>query len=183
MPEESIQYTIRKSKRAKRLRLAVYCDGSIIVTTPVGVQQFIIHDFILEKRQWIYEKLRFFRSVNRKVARTFSQDDYMLYRKQALEFVIQRVEHFMKIYGHTYNEINIKNQKKRWGSCSKKGNLNFNYKIIFLPEAVRDYIVVHEICHLMEFNHSKKFWHLVEKALPEYTDIKKQLQSFDLVYK
>ena len=127
MPEESIQYTVRKSKRAKRLRLAVYCDGSVVVTTPVGVQQFIIQDFILEKRQWIYEKLRFFRSVDTKAIRIFSEDDYMLYRKDALELVTQRVEHFMKIYGYNYNEINIKRQKTRWGSCSKKRNLNFNY--------------------------------------------------------
>jgi len=183
MPEESIQYTIRKSKRAKRLRLAVYCDGSVIVTTPVGVQRSIIQDFIFEKRQWIYEKLDFFRGVDTRTIRTFAKDDYMLYKKAALALVTQRVEYFMKIYGYTYNEINIKNQKTRWGSCSKKRNLNFNYKIIFLPEAMRDYIIVHEICHLIEFNHSKKFWHLVEKVLPGYIDIKKQLQSFDLVFK
>ncbi len=183
MSEQSIQYTVRKSKRAKRLRLAVYCDGNVVVTTPVGVQKFIIQDFILEKRQWIYEKLRFFRSVDTQTIRTFSEDDYLLYKNAALDLVTQRVEHFIKIYGYSYNQINIKNQKTRWGSCSKKGNLNFNYKIIFLPQAVRDYIIVHEICHLMEFNHSKKFWQLVEKALPGYIDIKKQLQSFDLVYK
>lgn len=180
MPEESIQYTIRKSKRAKRLRLAVYCDGSVVVTTPVAVQQFIIQDFILEKRQWIYEKLRFFR-LDTQAIRTFSENDYILYKKDALELVTQRVEHFMKIYGYTYNEITIKNQKTRWGSCSKKRNLNFSYKIIFLPEAMRDYVIVHEICHLMEFNHSKKFWQLVQKALPRYIEIKKQLQRFDLL--
>ena len=78
MSEQSIQYTVRKSKRAKRLRLAVYCDGNVVVTTPVGVQKFIIQDFILEKRQWIYEKLRFFRSVDTQTIRTFSEDDYLL---------------------------------------------------------------------------------------------------------
>ncbi len=182
-PEARIEYTIRKSNRAKRLRLAVYCDGSVIVTTPAGVGQGIIQEFVIQKRYWIYEKLRFFRSLDTGAMRFFKKDEYMKHREKALEIAVARVEYYKRIYDFVYNKINIKNQKTRWGSCSKKGNLNLNYKIIFLPEAIRDYIIVHEICHLLEFNHTKRFWNLVQKGCPDYKDIKRKLHEFDLYYK
>lgn len=180
MPEESIEYKIRKSKRAKRLRLAVYCDGSVVVTSPVDAQLYRIQEYVTEKRRWIYEKLDFFRGVQNDLSRRLSNADYAECKDEAKQLVTRRVEHFMKMYDVTYNVINIKNQKSRWGSCSKKRNLNFNYKIIFLPQEIQDYVIVHEICHLIEFNHSKKFWQLVEKAIPGFNDLKRQLQSFDL---
>ncbi len=80
----------------------------------------------------------------------------------------ERIKYFNKKYGFHYNKINVKNQKTRWGSCSKKRNLNFNYKILFLPEKARDYIIVHELCHLRELNHSRNFWGLVAKIFPEW---------------
>lgn len=183
MLEESIEYTIRKSKRAKRLRLAVYCDGSVIVTTPANIKYAIIQEFVIEKRYWIYEKLRFFRSLDTGQIRVFRKDEYIKHREKALQIAIKRVEYYKKIYEFAYHKINIKNQKTRWGSCSKKGNLNLNYKIIFLPEGIRDYIIVHEICHLLEFNHTKRFWNLVQKGCPDYKDIKRKLREFDLYYK
>jgi len=82
----------------------------------------------------------------------------------------KKVNKFNKVYGFKFNKIAIKNQKTRWGSCSKKGNLNYNYKIVLLPEKSADYIIVHELCHLKEFNHSRKFWNLVERALPDYKE-------------
>ena len=81
------------------------------------------------------------------------------------------------------NKINIKNQKTRWGSCTKSKNLNLNYKIIFLPKKHQDYIIVHEMCHLKEFNHSHKFWSLVSKTLPDYLEIKVELRNHELFYK
>jgi len=93
---------------------------------------------------------------------------------------MKKVAKFNKIYGFEYNKINIKNQKTRWGSCSKKGNLNFNYKIALLPERMAEYIVVHELCHLGEFNHSRKFWNLVAKTMPEYQEITEDLKRSGL---
>ena len=92
----------------------------------------------------------------------------------------KKVLKFNKIYKFKYNKINIKNQKTRWGSCSVKGNLNFNYKIALLPEKLAEYIVVHELCHLGEFNHSYKFWKLVEKTIPDYLEIKEDLKKSGL---
>lgn len=183
MFDDRIVFTLRESKRAKRVRLAVYCDGSVVVTTPLNVKHSIIKDLVVEKRYWIYEKLRYYRSLDTKAIRVFSNEDYLKNKEKAKKFVVARVDHFNKIYNFSYNKINIKNQKTRWGSCSKKRNLNFNYKIIFLPEKIRDYLIVHEICHLLEFNHSEKFWRLVQKACPDYKEYQRRLREFDLYYK
>ena len=104
--------------------------------------------------------------------------NYKIYKKKALEIVNERIIFFNQFYGYKWNNIVIRNQKTRWGSCSKKGNLNFNYKIALLPSEVADYIIVHELCHLKEFNHSKRFWNLVSQTIPEYKEIKKQIKVF-----
>lgn len=177
------EYTIKKSKRAKRLRLAVYCDGSVVVTSPLGVGQSVIEKFISDKKQWILDKVNFFKSIDSKAIRTFSEDDYLKYKGEALALVSGRVKFFAKKYNFSFNGVYIKNQKTRWGSCSKNKNLNINYKVIFLPKKQRDYIIVHEMCHLKEFNHSRKFWSLVEKILPDYLEIKNELRNHELFYK
>lgn len=181
--EKKISYTLKKSRRAGRVRLAVYCDGSVVVTSPVGVQQSIIEKFIIDKKQWVLDKIRFFKSIDSKAVRIFSRKDYLENKDKALALVSERVEFYNKIYNFSFNKISIKNHKTRWGSCSFRQNLNLNYKILFLNAKLLDYIIVHEMCHLKEFNHSKSFWMLVEKALPDYLEIKKELRNHELFYK
>lgn len=91
---------------------------------------------------------------------------YKKYRERARVLVHQRLEHFNTFYGFTYHRVSIRNQKTRWGSCSNKGNLNFSYRIVFLEPEAQDYIIIHELCHLKEFNHSKAFWDLVAQQSP-----------------
>ena len=93
---------------------------------------------------------------------------------------LKKIEAFNKIYQFKYNRVSIRNQKTRWGSCSKSGNLNFNYKIALLPEKLVDYIIVHELCHLKEFNHSEKFWALVSITIPDYTIVRTELKQSGL---
>lgn len=181
--EKEISFIHKRSKRAKRMRLAVYCDGSVVVTSPFGVEKSLIEKFLNDKKQWIKDKILFFKSVDSKAIRTFSYEDYLKNKDNAFDLVNERVKHYNKIYGFAFNKIFIKNQKTRWGSCSCKQNLNLNYKIIFLPEKHQDYIIVHEMCHLREFNHSRRFWALVEKALPNYLEIKKELRNHELFYR
>lgn len=97
-----------------------------------------------------------------------SQRDYLLHRELARKLISERVDFFSKKYNFFYQRIAIKNTKTRWGSCSIKKNLNFNYRILFLEKELQDYIIVHELCHLKEMNHSKKFWLEIEKILPDY---------------
>ena len=87
-----------------------------------------------------------------------------------------RINYFNAFYGFKIKRIAIKNQSTRWGSCSSLGNLNFNYKIIYLRPELADYLIVHELCHLGELNHSKRFWALVSKTMPKYVNINKELK-------
>jgi predicted metal-dependent hydrolase len=93
---------------------------------------------------------------------------YKKYKEQARVLVHARLEHFNTFYNFPYNKVFIKNPKTRWGSCSSRGNLNFSYKILFLNPAAQDYLIIHELCHLKEFNHSSRFWALVALHSPDY---------------
>ena len=97
-------------------------------------------------------------------------------REQARRFVQERIKYFNNFYNFEIKRIAIKNATTRWDSCSSLGNLNFNYKIIYLRPQLADYLIVHEICHLGEFNHSKRFWALVAKTIPNYVKINKKLK-------
>jgi hypothetical protein len=98
-------------------------------------------------------------------------------REQARCLVENRINYFNRFYNFEINRIAIKNAKTRWGSCSSKRNLNFNYKIIYLGPDLADYLMVHELCHLGELNHSKRFWALVFKTIPDYIKINKELKK------
>src|SRR3972149_7887387 len=93
------KYTVRKSKRAKRMRLAVYCDGSVVITSPFGVGQSIIEKFLADKKQWVWDKIQFFNSVDSKVIRTFSRKDYLENKDNALALVNERFRFYNKVYG------------------------------------------------------------------------------------
>lgn len=99
------------------------------------------------------------------------------YRKKAEEVIRDRLEFFNEQYGFQFNRVSFRNQKTRWGSCSAKRNLNFNWRLIMAPIEVIDYVVVHELCHLQQMNHSAKFWQLVEKAIPDFKERRKWLKK------
>lgn len=190
-----ISYTLKTSRTTKRLRLAIRADGSILVTAPTALRQNVVEKFILQKTEWILGKLDYFCKLSRNfensrdpLTRSFkpkesnsqtaaqSKAQYLKHKQVAQKLAEAKVTQFNQVYKFEYNKISIKNQKTRWGSCSKKGNLNFNYKIALLTERQAEYIVVHEICHLGEFNHSAKFWNLVARTIPEYLEIRRQIR-------
>ncbi|MFC1613269.1 M48 family metallopeptidase [Patescibacteria group bacterium] len=172
---KKINYILKISKKAKRMRLAIYCDGSFIVTKPNSLNENIVEKFIIQKSNWILSKLEYFKQFTITVFQNDTKK-YLKHKAVALDCIEKKIKHFNKTYNFKFNKIIIKNQKTRWGSCSKKGNLNFNYKILFLPKQISDYIIVHELCHLKEFNHSHKFWNLVAKTVPDYSIIQKNLK-------
>lgn len=112
-----------------------------------------------------------------RIPRVQSRKQYAELKDKAFLLVTERLTHFNTHYSFTYKNICIRNQVSRWGSCSSKGNLNFNYRIVLLTQKLSDYIIVHELCHLGEFNHSQKFWDLVAKTIPDYKEIKNELQK------
>lgn len=178
LPDKTIAYTLKKSRRARRMRIAVYLDGSIVVTTPFPLRENAAERFLLEKMQWVLAKLAFFKQFEGTIiVPQLRGGDYLAHKERAFALVQEKAARFAEAYGCKYNKITIKNQKTCWGSCSQKANLNFNYKILFLPENIQDYIVVHELCHLKELNHSKKFWALVAVAIPNHQQIRKELRK------
>jgi len=183
---ENIPYTIQKNKRAKRVYLTVHRDGSVVITSPYRIGQSVIDSFIDEKKAWIIKKIKFFKDINNKLENKFigkySYSNYLKHKDTALVKIKERVEFYNKIYGYTLNKVCVRNQKTRWGSCSSRGTLSLNYKLIFLPSNIMDYIIVHEICHLKEMNHSGKFWLLVEKTFPNHKKIKVDLRKYSLLY-
>ena len=102
---------------------------------------------------------------------------YQENKEKARMIAKERLEYFNTFYNFKWNKIAIRNQKTRLGSCSRKGNLNFNYKIALIPQKASDYIIVHELCHLGEFNHSENFWNLVAKTIPDFKEMRKDLRK------
>ena len=104
---------------------------------------------------------------------------YLEHKEIARELTLGRLAHFNQHYNFTWKRVAIRNQRTCWGSCTSLKNLNFNYKIIFLPSHLQDYLIVHEMCHLEELNHSQSFWDKVAEVLPEYRKHKKELQILE----
>lgn len=174
---EDYQYVLKISNRARALRLAIYHDGSFVVTMPNRANERIVEDFILKKSKWILDKVEYFKKNPRKEIIKHSEKEIREYKLKAKEYVLPRLQYWNGFYNFRYNKITIKNVKSRWGSCSRKGNLNFSYKIALLSQELADYIIVHELCHLGEMNHSSKFWKLVEKTFPNHKELRKQLKQ------
>lgn len=172
---EGIPHKIKRFRRAKHMRIIIHHDGSVVVTGPMRVAKREIEKFVQDKKEWIEKGIEAFKNSPTPTVRAPSREEYMKYREDAREFVSGRVKYFAALYGFSYNRISIRNQKTCWGSCSSKRNLNFNYRLLFLPRHLADYIVVHELCHLREMNHSPRFWALVAEMMPNYKDLKREL--------
>ncbi len=175
---EPISYTLKRHPRSKGVRMSVSGERALTVTAPAWLPNYFIERALKEKEEWILKTLAHF-SLSR-----FDLDNgvalYKKYKEDARELVSRRLEYFNGMYDLSWNRISIRNQKTRWGSCSKKKNLNFHYKLALIPEPLADYVVVHELCHLKEFNHSKKFWELVALAIPDHQARRKELRKHQI---
>jgi predicted metal-dependent hydrolase len=118
------------------------------------------------------------RRVRRKPTKT-SAALYLAHKEQARALVAKRLLHWNSVYNFTYNRVAIRNTVSRWGSCSALGNLNFSYAVIFLPEPLLDYLIVHELCHIRELNHQEAFWSLVARTIPDYKKRIADLRVFE----
>lgn len=175
---KEIIYTLKINKRGKSIRLAVHPGGKIVVSAPRFVPQFLINKFISDKSDWLLEKVLYFSKfkIVEKKSKKEQREEYLDNKEKAQVIAESRLEYFNKFYNFKWGNVTIRNQKTRWGSCSRKGNLNFNYKIALISKEESDYIIVHELCHLKEFNHGKKFWDLVALTIPKYKEIRSSLR-------
>jgi predicted metal-dependent hydrolase len=190
------QYEMKESARAKHLRVDIYPDGRVVVTKPLHVSVASAERFLAARAQWIEEvRAKFERSLKRRAKKMEKlgieapealpkprrgSKAYKDAVKAARKLAADRLAYFNAHYRFRYGTISIRNQKTRWGSCSAAGNLSFNYRMAYLPPALADYLIVHELCHVKEHNHSPKFWALVAQAVPDYARMRIALQSYDM---
>lgn len=173
-----LTYELRRSIRSKHIRMTVSCDGRVAVSMPPFVPAFLADRFLREKAEWLFGKLDRLPSEPPLALPYGGNREYERHRARALAFVTERALHWNRIYGFEHGRISVRNQKTRWGSCSKQGNLSFNWRLLFLPPEMADYVVVHELCHLSRFDHSEEFWDLVTRTIPDHREIRKKMRRF-----
>ena len=169
----------------KTLAIQINSDLTVTVRAPMYTSQRDIERILKEKEVWIQKHIEQMREQEAKRKEMqgengehdesieheyLSGEEIQKLAEKALEYIPKLVSYFAKQIGVTYGRITIRNQKTRWGSCSGKGNLNFNCLLMLMPPEVIDYVVVHELCHRKKMNHSKAFWKEVEKILPNYKE-------------
>ena len=169
----TVNYSIIRIDR-KTIAIQIQPDGNVVVRAPKRMRMEEIKRFVESKAEWIEKHL-----LNRT---TFNQEkltdqEMKMLREKARAVVTEKVQYYAPLIGVTYNQIAIRAQHTRWGSCSSKGNLNFNCLLALVPMEVLDYVVVHELCHRKELNHSDRFWNEVAKILPDYKCRKKWLKE------
>lgn len=160
---------VRRSKR-KSAAIKITADMQIVVFVPLYVSDNEIERMVISKSKWIDEHMLKVQSTidERSKLEKITFEQIKELADQAVEYIPKRVKYYAEKENFVYNKITIKNLVSRWGSCSTKGNLNFNCLLMLTPDYVIDYIVVHELCHLREMNHSEKFWAEIEKIMPDY---------------
>ena len=165
------------------MRITIACDGEVVVTAPRWVPSFIVEGFVKKHTEWITYRVEGLQKNPKEIVKlpTTIGKSFKLHKEDARVLVGKKVEQVANLYAVKFGRISIRNQKSRWGSCSKRGNLNFNFKIFFLPPELQDYIIAHEVCHLLQFNHSQKFWDLVGWSIPEYKILRKRLRNIRVV--
>ncbi|MBO7374136.1 MAG: M48 family metallopeptidase [Oscillospiraceae bacterium] len=173
-----MEVTVIRSRR-KTVAVQVKPDGTVLVRAPRLLPQREIRRFVEDHQGWIEKQLR-----KQAAARELGKDLEPLSMRELKELsesarrdLTQRSAYWAERVGVTYGRISIRHQKSKWGSCSSKGNLNFNCLLMLAPESVRDYVVVHELCHRKHMNHSPTFWQAVEQVLPDWRSAKAWLKQ------
>ncbi|MBQ7446626.1 MAG: M48 family metallopeptidase [Eubacterium sp.] len=154
----------------KTISIQVDRDANVIVRAPYRVSEREIRRFLAEKEAWIrkhQEKIRAQEKAFEGI-KPLTREEIEMLADQAMKVIPERVAYYAKKIGVTYGRITIRNQKTRWGSCSSKGNLNFNCLLMLTPPEVIDSVVVHELCHRKEMNHSAKFYDEIYRVCPAY---------------
>ena len=165
----SMKYKIIRSARRKRIALQITGEG-LEVRAPYSATERQITELIQNNLEWIEKNMARMKEKmqNEPPAEKLTMDELRALADEALKVIPERVAFYASVIGVTYGRITIRNQRSRWGSCSSRGNLNFNCLLMLMPPEVIDSVVVHELCHRKEPNHSERFYAEVLKAYPEY---------------
>lgn len=173
----TIRYAVRRSRRARRMRLAVRRDGSVTLTLPARVSAEAGEAFVQRQRAWVFSRIANFARTPVHSVALYGRAEYLLHREAARTLVESRLAVFAPVLGVSYGRVSIRTARTCWGSCSAAGNLNFNYKILFLPAHLQDYVIVHELSHLIELSHSPRFLAVVAGVLPSWRSLRRELRG------
>jgi predicted metal-dependent hydrolase len=168
-----VEYKIVYSDR-KTVSIRVDKDG-VTVKAPIGVDKKTRAQIVLKHSAWI-EKSLASEQKKQERERALSPDEVKILKKLAKSYFTEKTEYYSQIMGLKYGRITITSAQKRFGSCSSAGNISYSYRLMLYPEAAREYVVVHELAHLVEMNHSKRFYEIIAKILPDYKYRKKLLK-------
>lgn len=179
--EYTLPFTVIKSKR-RTMGISIDEEGEILFRVPLHATEREIMRMAEEKSHWIITHyLEICAKKNSRpvsdlsaVQRTALENRY---KEAARSYIPKRVAYYHAMTGGDYRRIAIRDQKTRWGSCSSKGTLSFNWRLMLAPPAVLDYVVVHELCHLTHMDHSPAFWQAVEAVCPDYRNLRKWLKE------
>ena len=166
-----MEYTIIRSRR-KTLAIEITPQGNVLVRAPLRMTKRDIQRFLESKQDWITAHL-----AKLPVVTPLTAEEHNALIRSAKEALPAKVAFFARELGVTFGRITIRSQRSRWGSCAASGNLSFNCLLLLAPEEVQDYVVVHELCHRKEMNHSPAFWAEVERVMPDYRNRKAWLKE------
>ena len=169
-----MDYTVNYSKR-KTVSLCVK-DGKLVVKAPIGTPKALIEKILDSHKSWIEKTVNKQKERNEKFD-SLTEENIDFLRRYAKTVLPAKTEYYAKIMGLKYGRITITSAKTRFGSCSSNGNISYSYRLMLYPDAAVDYVVVHELAHLVEMNHSPKFYTIIEKVLPDYKERRKLLKK------
>lgn len=176
---QEINFRLRQAGLVRNLRLSVHPSKGLSVSAPRWVSKKTIINFLLDKQEWILKNLEIQKQKQVSAGTSGTHKDFLLNKSKALHLVRDKIAKLNAVYGFKHGKVSIKNMTSRWGSCSKKGNLNFNYKMVYLADELAEYIVAHELSHLSQMNHGRNFWKLVASTIPNWQILRKQLKSIN----
>ena len=164
---------IRSARRTLSLELTR--DGRLLVRAPQRLPMAAIRRFVDSQADWIERQRE--KQAARPQVPPLTEEALAALKKRARPVFCERAEALAERVGVGYGRISVRSQHSKWGSCSAAGNLNFNCLLLLAPPEVLDYVVVHELCHRLEMNHSPRFWAEVERVLPDYRAARQWLRQ------
>ena len=169
-----MEYELIRSRR-RSLALQLKPDGTVLVRAPLRAPKWQIEAFLRQNWDWV-ERRRARQAALPKVEK-LGEEELAALKKRARRVFPARAAYYAPLVGVSYSRVTVRSQRTKWGSCSSKGGLNFNCLLLLAPTEVLDYVVVHELCHRLEMNHSARFWAEVERVLPDYVAARKWLRQ------
>lgn len=168
-----MEYKVIYSKR-KTMELKVV-DCEVIVRAPLRTKKALIKSFVQNHEKWIEKRLSE-QQKKQDVLSSLSENDIRALKKEARAYFKEKTARFAEIMDIQYGRITITSATKRFGSCNSLGNICFSYRLMLYPEPAREYVIVHELAHILEMNHSRRFYQIVEAILPDYKERKRLLK-------